>query len=925
MDPSHWHELENKYQYGENLDPEARKQWLESLSESHPEIAPTLKQMFAETGEHQQYFEKSPGHSNRPPIEPEPDEDNGFPRVRNHTITRIIGSGGMGVVYLATQESPMRRQVALKIIHSHCASQEYWHRFFAERDVLAKMKHANIANLFDSGFTDDGRPFFSMEYIEGEPITDYCQNHRLKARDRIRLFLQVCQGILHAHQKMVIHRDLKPNNILVVHQDGLPVVKIIDFGISKQLDSEMDKPNVTQIGSYMGTIPYLSPEQASGKDRVTDTRTDLYALGVLLYELLTGLWPFNNQLIRTGYLDQKLRIVREEEPISPSKRLENNPQVCLEMAANMALKPTVLLKTFKGDLDWVLLRAIAKDPDNRYASVIGLIQDLEAFLGHRPVIARPPTLAYQWAKFYQRYRFATWSAVAILLTVVIGLIATLISYRNTVIAQKQALDAKEQQDFAYSYLPTVFTTPVLDKYGPDVTVLEAIEARLPMIDSDFEGKPLAEAFVLTIFALVFNDLSQYERAEELYLEAYEIRSSELGMNHDHTWIAMNNLANTYSQRGKDAEALNLYREAKELQEAATEVGTLTYARSLFGIALKIVDNDAQAAADYFRQVMAIVEKLKATPDGLDIEDQVLGWNSAEQLGILARKRGDSETAVEHIEATYQWMLQNMGEDHSDTLRLKAQWGRTLHEAGRQEGLPILEEAVAEINEKLPPHHQWAILINKNLASFLREKGRVEEAEKNARTTMDRTARYFERTPLALSTAVTLAKIWKQQGCMDEAINLLITQPYTTPAIRDRNSEEEGHLFNNLGDYLAIHGQSDAALWFLEEALEKKLEMKGEKDKSTLVTFLTLTEFYLRVGDFEAGLMFAENSRALALAYLPEDNNFRPFTLGLLGLSQMGLDPETKEGAQNYRQALRELPENGGQYSMLVKLKNRQDQ
>jgi len=324
-------------------------------------------------------------------------------RVGPYVVEKLLGEGGFAFVFRAQQLSPVRRAVALKTLKLGLDTKQVITRFEAERQALALMSHSHIARVFDAGVTVDGRPYFAMEYVGGQPLTDYCDRKCLKTPVRLELFLRVCAAVEHAHQRAVIHRDLKPSNVLVTEEGGTAVPKVIDFGIAKATGEPLAEQTLqTQAGQIMGTPEYMSPEQAAGGN--IDTRTDVYALGIILYELLCGARPLDKEKLRTGTIFEILRAICEEEPVTPSTRLEALGSASIEIAKQRNSEPRQLQRELRGDLDWITLRALAKDPDQRYASVSELSADVRRHLDLKPVVAGPPTVRYRLGKLLKRHR-----------------------------------------------------------------------------------------------------------------------------------------------------------------------------------------------------------------------------------------------------------------------------------------------------------------------------------------------------------------------------------------------------------------------------------------------------------------------------------------------------------------------------------------
>jgi serine/threonine protein kinase len=338
-----------------------------------------------------------------------------------YKLLEQIGEGGFGVVFLAEQTEPVRRKVALKILKPGMDTHQVVARFEAERQALAIMDHPNIAKVFDGGATPTGRPYFVMELVKGVPITQFCDQNHLTPRQRLELFVTVCQAVQHAHQKGIIHRDLKPSNVLVSRHDTTPIVKVIDFGVAKALGQDLtDKTLFTGIAQMIGTPLYMSPEQAGMSDLDVDTRSDIYSLGVLLYELLTGTTPFTREHFKTAAYDEIRRIIREVEPQKPSTRLSESRESLPSIAAQRQTEPAKLTKLVRGELDWIVMTALEKDRARRYETANGFAQDIQRYLHDEPVQACPPSAWYRFRKYTRRHKVALTTVALVSLALVLG-------------------------------------------------------------------------------------------------------------------------------------------------------------------------------------------------------------------------------------------------------------------------------------------------------------------------------------------------------------------------------------------------------------------------------------------------------------------------------------------------------------------------
>src|SRR5687767_454521 len=410
-------------------DPSERAAYLDAACGDDHELRRRVEQLLTEHEKEQSFFLDGPLPGVNVTID-QPAKERLGTMIGPYKLLQQIGEGGMGVVYMAEQTEPVQRRVAIKIIKPGMDSRQVIARFNAEKQALALMDHVNIARVLDAGATggepggvSPGRPYFVMELVHGVPITKYCDDNHLTPRQRLELFVPVCQAIQHAHQKGIIHRDVKPSNVMVTLYDGKPVPKVIDFGVAKATEQKLTERTLfTQYGTLVGTLEYMSPEQAEMSALGADTRSDIYALGVLLYELLTGSTPLSHQRFKEAGYAEILRLIKEEEPPRPSTRLSDSGEALASISANRHTEPAKLTKLVRGELDWIVMKTLEKDRNRRYETAKDFAADVQRYLNDEQVQACPPSAGYRLRKFVRRDNGPVLAASLGLLALVVGII-----------------------------------------------------------------------------------------------------------------------------------------------------------------------------------------------------------------------------------------------------------------------------------------------------------------------------------------------------------------------------------------------------------------------------------------------------------------------------------------------------------------------
>jgi hypothetical protein len=542
-----------------------------------------------------------------------PPEERPGERIGRYKLLQKIGEGGCGVVYMAEQEEPVRRRVALKVIKLGMDTEQVVARFEAERQALALMDHQNIAKVLDAGATDRGRPFFVMELVKGIPVTRYADENNLDTRQRLELFIQICQAVQHAHQKGIIHRDLKPSNILVAH-DGVPVPKVIDFGIAKATADQRltDKTLFTALEQFIGTPAYMSPEQAKLSGLDVDTRSDIYSLGVLLYELLTGKTPFEAKRLLEAGLDEIRRIIREEEPPRPSTRLHTlDAAEQTDVAKHRHSEPPKLLGVIRGDLDWIVMKCLEKDRTRRYETANGLAADVRRHLSNEPVVACPPSAAYRFQKLVRRHKLAFAAGGSVAMALVLGLSLASWMYLRARAALKAAEAATRAAEQANERTTLALRQSEAAKAAAEQALKESelAKAATKSAEAATEAAQRREAQALYDSAYAVGQIGGLPAMEANYRESLALFRKVYGQENKDVAKALNALAGVLSLQDKLDEAESSFRELAALYEKLNGRDDVSTGQTLFDLA-QVLEKEKKysEAENNLRQSWAIFKK-----------------------------------------------------------------------------------------------------------------------------------------------------------------------------------------------------------------------------------------------------------------------------------------------------------------------------
>jgi eukaryotic-like serine/threonine-protein kinase len=749
--------------------------------------------------------------------------------IGRYHLVRRIGEGGMGEVWLAEQKEPVRRRVALKLIREGLNTREAMVRFDSERQALALMDHPAIAKVLDAGTTPQGAPYFVMEYVAGIPITDYCDRHKLNTRERLELVAQVCEGVQHAHQKAIIHRDLKPSNILVAEVDGKPAPKIIDFGVAKALAQKLTADTLfTRAGALVGTPEYMSPEQASSAGEDIDTRTDVYSLGIIFYELLAGGPPIE---LRKIAFEELLRRLREEDPPKPSTKISTQDRATSsEVARKRQTEPRALAKQLRGELDSIALKALEKERARRYASAAEFAADIERYLNNRTVLAVPPSLAYRARKFARRYRVALATAFAFVLVLTA---AAVISIRQSIRASREAAVAEAVKNFlqndVLAQASAFAQAGPKTKPDPDLKVRTALDRAAQRIEGRFTKQPEVEASIRETIGQAYMDLGLYPEARKHLEGALELRRRVLGP------------------------------EAPETIETAIRLGFVEFDQSSYGEAEILLSQTVERArrvlgpqnsytlramtnlAGVYRREGKYPQAEAMINEAVEIKRRVLGPENPSTLSSMSvqaevydeeGRYAETETLINQILEIKRRVL---GPEHPDTLISMNNLANVYDAEGKYAEAEALHRENLDIRRRvLGPEHPFTLSSMSNLASVYEDEGKYAEAEALARQALEIKRRVLgPEHSVTLYSLVTLGVVYMDEGKYAQAEELLTQVLQIRRRVLGPEHYETAKAVYYLGCLAAHRGDKDHAIALLNQAVDHGLarrdELEVEKD------------------------------------------------------------------------------------------------
>jgi eukaryotic-like serine/threonine-protein kinase len=794
--PGQW--LKAKQIAGAALEQESAATYLDSACELHPELRSEVEPLLAADKDGDFLSATTIGM-------PSADEEPPASRIGPYRLIKKLGVGGMGQVWLAEQTEPVRRRVALKLIKAGLYDDTIAQRFLSERQSLAMMEHPAIAKVFDAGATSAGQPYLVMEYVDGLPLTDYCDQRKLRVEDRLRLFLQVCEGVQHAHQKAIIHRDLKPSNILVTEVDGKPTPRIIDFGLAKFITPTVSGETMfTQYGAFLGTPGYMSPEQADPAVQDIDTRADVYSLGVILYELLTGDLPFDSGRWKKQRFDEILRQLRELDPERPSAKVGMNKNASASRAETRSTDPRQLALSLRGDLDVITLKALEKDRNRRYGGPSELAADIERYLDNRPVLARPASTGYRLQKYLRRNRLAVvLSTVAALLLVSFAIVQTVQLRRTT--------QERDRADRVAEFMTQMFeVSDPSEARGNSVTAREILDRSSAEIDKSLGRDPELRASMMFQMGSVYQSLGLYAKAQSLLEQTLEIDRRTFGSVNEHTIATMSALALVLASQGQLGEAEKLaresadqashllglrnakslkarhalwnvlYREGRYSEAEALGRVTLDTARSLLGpenpdTAIYSIGLAMSCAA-----LGRYSEAENLLRGAIEVDTKVFGADhlrtiyAMNNLAVILSESGKPVEAEKIMGQVFDTERRVLGPDHPVTLGEASSLANFISDQGRYgEAVILFRDILARQRRILGPDNPGTLLTTGNFANALAELSQFAEAEDLQKDTLERVRRlYGVHDPNTSTASYNLACMYALQGRPEEALSYL---------------------------------------------------------------------------------------------------------------------------------------------------------
>ncbi len=778
-----------------------------------------------------------------------------------YRLLKRLGAGGMGVVYLAEQMEPVRRQVALKLIKIGMDTEQVVARFEMERQALAMMEHPGIARVLDAGATDDGRPFFVMEVVRGTPITDFCDKKGLSLDQRLALFARVCDALNHAHQKGIIHRDIKPSNVLVESRGADVTPKIIDFGIAKATNQRLIEGGLhTGVGQIIGTPEYMSPEQADASGLDIDTRSDIYSMGVLLYELLAGILPFDSAGGRSAGLGQIHRIRSEEEPPTPSTKISSIDG----SGITCGLSPRELRRRLKGDLDWIVMKAIDKDLDRRYQAVSEFAADIRRHLAHEPVLASPPGTTYRLRKFVRRHRTAVAGFAAGILLLLGGVVATTSQAVRATRAEREALHqaalAADVNDFLISMLSEA--NPANRPAGTEFSVLDALETAAHIVDAGGRS-PRLEAEVRRVVGITFYSLGRYDEAELQTRSALETLQSLDPVPAIEVARLKVQLGNILVDSGESDEAARNLEEAREVFASVGDVAIVDWATATHDLAdVATMRGDHKTAEELQKAALAAARSVDGDPATI-IEARVLI-----DLGSLDLELMEIESAEARIREGLSLQRAVLGDNHPTIAETQLSLAKVLFEKGEFDKADQLFQASLETTRKVFGENHIRVAVVLHNYGFHLMNRNPRQAEVYLRQAVQLLEGLGNDVAVARALDVLAAAQLDNEDHEQAEASFVRALDLRRGSLPDEHPDIAQSM-NNLGSLYLRSGRHDRAVPLLAEALDRYSGLYGERHPMVVVVTYNLGSAQSDAGHPDEALDNLRTASTLATEIFPE--------------------------------------------------------
>ncbi len=944
----------------EMADAELRARKLDELCGNDSQLKDEILDLLSRDEKMGSFLEAPPTDFRLSDTDTEPDQSEAqAPEIPNYRVIRVIGQGGMGTVWLAEQERPVRRQVALKLVRSDSGGQQVITRFEAERQALALMDHPNIAKVLEAGTTSQGSPYFVMELVDGTPLNKFCDEQKLNIHDRLKLFVQVCKAVGHAHQKGIVHRDLKPSNILVGLMEGQAVAKVIDFGLAKATRPEFELTEDTlhtEFGRVVGTIQYMSPEQANSNSRDIDTRSDIYSLGVMLFELLTGSTPLRKELVNRSNLLDLLELLRESgNSERPSDRIQADGMVN-EIGDRRKIAPNRLQNILRGELDWIVMKALEHERDRRYETVNALGDDVSRFMNVEPVFARPPSTSYRIRKFVEKNRGWVVAASTVIFLLIAGTIGTSAGFyqasrnadaereaKELAIEQKQLADRKSKEaeiaaeessvsaersaEALYIFASAFESVDPASGSDADMDAREVLSNASRLLQEselDDEGR----AILLRALSTAFLGVGDFQSAAETAKNDYEIRKSFSGKSDLETIKSLSNWGYALRQAGKFNESLPLLTQAMEL--AQTEFGdrhfiSLTATNNLcdlhvamgrseetIPILQKAIDT-AKSLDDPFEMELmnGLAGALRASgkaPELLELlgniielaknqygDDHPKTLVSTNNLAQVLCELGRRDEAIPMLEELHEKMGMRLGADHPDTLNTANNLGDALVVVGRtSDGIAILESNLGIAESKLGGKHPMVFSLRNNLSLAYQQVGDFQKAIGLQEDLLKaRESVLAEGHPDVIVSQANLAALYRKVDRWNDARPLYESAVKQAQSFIGPDHPMTLSVMGNAATAFLSNGENDRAIELLKEVIEKIASKPGHDRTDLLMRKYSLASCYIDMARYENAISILEETSAGLRKLIGPEQFYTQLNVFSLGRAYK-LDGQTNE-------------------------------